>query len=78
MKISPDRKFLVVTFDPAAPDTKIPVGKAGTIEGARKVLASMKARAGDWGLEILAAPDWTPVSDDDGPATLYGLLPKVA
>jgi hypothetical protein len=61
MKISPDRKFVVVTFDPATPDLKVPVGKAGTIEAARKVLASLKARAGDWALEILAAPDWAPV-----------------
>ena len=61
MKISPDRKFVVVTFDPAHPELKVPVGKSGTIEGARKVLATLAKRAGDWTLEILAAPDWTPV-----------------
>lgn len=61
MKISPDRKFIVVTYDPAAPDLKVPVGKAGTIEKAKDVLKALAKRAGDWKLEILAAPDWTPV-----------------
>jgi hypothetical protein len=62
MKVSPDRKFVVVTWDPAVPDMpRVPVGKAGTIEAARKVLKGLLARADGWALEILAAPDWTPV-----------------
>ena len=61
MKITPDRKFVVVTFDPAHPELKVPVGKGGTIEAARKVLKALAARANGWALEILAAPDWTPV-----------------
>ena len=58
MKVSPDRKFVVATWDPAAPDLKVPVGKGGTIEAARKVLKSLMARADGWTLGILAAPDW--------------------
>ena len=59
MTTSPDRKFVVATWDPATPDLKVPVGKAGTIEAARKVLKGLLARADGWTLGILAAPDWT-------------------
>lgn len=61
MKISPDRKFVIVTFDPATPALKVPVGKAGTIEAAKKLVKGLASRANGWVLEILAAPDWTPV-----------------
>ena len=61
MKISPDRKFIVVTYDPANPELKVPVGKGGTIEAAKAAMKALMKRAGDWNLEILAAPDWTPV-----------------
>lgn len=62
MKVSPDRKFVIVTFDPAHPELKVPVGKAGTIEAAKKVVKGLAARANGWVLEILSAPDWAPVA----------------
>jgi hypothetical protein len=53
---------VIVTYDPAAPDQQTPIGKAGTIEQARKVVKGLEARANGWLLAILAAPDWVTVS----------------
>jgi hypothetical protein len=62
MTISPDRKFVIVTYDPATPAQQTPIGKAGTIEQARNVLKSFESRTNGWLLAILAAPDWEMVS----------------